>query len=168
MMHLLLLYSYFVDGFAYAGEALTGRFIGERNRHDLDETVKWVFVWGAVIGVRSTVAYAVFPRSIIGLLTDNAEVISASEPYLFWLLLMPVLSCVAFIWDGIFIGATASRAMMVCMVFSAGLFIASFYLCAPRFGAQALYIAYFVHLVVRSLYLTVTARRNIWKRITDL
>ena len=159
MMHLLLLYSYFVDGFAYAGEALTGRFIGERNRASLRETIKWTFFWGGVIGLVSTVAYAVFPRLIIGLLTNNAEVISASEPYLFWLLLMPLLSCVAFIWDGIYIGATAARQMMLCMVWSAGLFIAAFYLCEPRFGAQALYIAYFVHLVVRSLYLTISWRK---------
>lgn len=165
MMHLLLLYSYFVDGFAYAGEALTGRFIGERNRTSLNETVKYVFIWGAVIGVISTVAYAVFPRSIIGILTDNAEVRAASEPYLFWLLLMPVLSCVAFIWDGIYVGATASRGLMICMVFSAGLFVASFFLCAPRFGAQALYIAYFVHLVVRSVYMTLAARRNVWSKV---
>ena len=159
MMHLLLLYSYFVDGFAYAGEALTGRFIGEGNRASLRETIKWTFFWGGVIGLVSTVAYAVFPRPIIGLLTNNAEVISASEPYLFWLLLMPLLSCVAFIWDGIYIGATAARQMMLCMVWSAGLFIAAFYLCEPRFGAQALYIAYFVHLVVRSLYLTISWRK---------
>ena len=165
MMHLLLLYSYFVDGFAYAGEALTGRFIGERNRASLLDTVKYTFFWGAVIGVVSTAAYAVFPRSIIGLLTDNADVIAASKPYLFWLLLMPVLSCVAFIWDGIYIGATAAREMMVCMVWSAGLFIAAFFLCEPRFGAQALYIAYFVHLVVRSVYLTLAARRTVWSRV---
>jgi MATE family multidrug resistance protein len=168
MMHLLLLYSYFVDGFAYAGEALTGRFIGEQNRPSLNETVKYVFLWGAVIGVVSTVAYAIFPRSIIGILTDNAEVIGASEPYLFWLLLMPVLSCVAFIWDGIYIGATASRSLMICMIWSAGLFIAAFYLCAPRYGAQALYIAYFVHLVVRSVYLTLVARPSVWSRIRIL
>ena len=165
MMHLLLLYSYFVDGFAYAGEAMTGRFIGEQNRPSLNETVKYVFFWGAVIGVFSTIAYALFPRTIIGILTDNAEVIGASEPYLFWLLLMPVLSCVAFIWDGIYIGATASKGLMVCMIWSAGLFIAAFYLCAPHFGAQALYIAYFVHLVARSVYLTVAARRRVWSRI---
>lgn len=165
MMHLLLLYSYFVDGFAYAGEAMTGRFIGEQNRESLNETVKYVFLWGAVIGVVSTVAYAVFPRSIIGILTDNSEVIAASEPYLFWLLLMPLLSCVAFIWDGIYVGATASRSLMVCMIWSAGLFIASFYLCAPHYGAQALYIAYFVHLIVRSVYLTLAARRNVWSRL---
>jgi MATE family multidrug resistance protein len=159
MMHLLLLYSYFVDGFAYAGEALTGRFIGEKNPASLRETIRWTFFWGGIIGVVSTVAYAVFPRSIISILTDNAEVIAASEPYLFWLMLMPLLSCVAFIWDGIFIGATAARQMMVCMIWSAGLFIAAFYLCEPRYGAQALYISYFVHLVVRSVYLTFSWRK---------
>ena len=165
MMKLLMLYSYFVDGFAYAGEAMAGRYIGEQNRSSLNETVKYVFLWGAVIGVVSTVAYAVFPRSIIGLLTDNAEVIGASEAYLFWLLLMPVLSCVAFIWDGIYIGATASRPLMVCMIWSAAGFIAAFYLCAPHFGAQALYIAYFVHLIARSVYLTLVARRSVWSKL---
>ena len=159
MMHLLLLYSYFVDGFAYAGEALTGRFIGEKDRDSLRQTIKYTFFWGAVIGVVSTIAYAVFPQAIIRLLTDNAEVIAASQPYLFWLLLMPLLSCVAFIWDGIYIGATAAREMMVCMVWSAGLFIAAFFLCEAPFGAQALYIAYFVHLVVRSVYLTISWRK---------
>ncbi|MBR5018709.1 MAG: MATE family efflux transporter, partial [Bacteroidales bacterium] len=58
-----------------------------------------------------------------------------------------------------YVGATASRSLMTCMVWSAGLFIAAFYLCAPRFGAQALYIAYFVHLVVRSVYMTLAARK---------
>jgi MATE family multidrug resistance protein len=163
MMHLLLLYSYFVDGFAYAGEALTGRFIGEQDRASLRETIKYTFFWGAVIGVVSTIAYAVFPQAIIRVLTDNAEVIAASRPYLFWLLLMPLLSCVAFIWDGIYIGATAARQMMVCMIWSAGLFVAAFFLCEPKFGPQALYIAYFVHLVVRSVYLTFS-----WKKIRFL
>ena len=54
---------------------------------------------------------------------------------------------------------------MVCMIWSAGLFIAAFYLCAPRYGAQALYIAYFVHLVVRSVYMTLAAPRSVWSRV---
>ena len=165
MMHLLLFYSYFVDGFAYAGEALTGRFIGAKDRSGLNATVQYVFLWGAVIGVLSTVAYAVFPRSIIGLMTDNAEVIAASGRYLFWLLLMPLLSCVAFIWDGIFIGATAARPLMTCMIWSAAGFVATFFLCERPFGAQALYIAYFVHLVIRSVYLTATSRRSVWTKV---
>jgi len=63
------------------------------------------------------------------------------------------------------VGATASRSLMICMIWSAGLFIAAFYLCEPRYGAQALYIAYFVHLVVRSIYMTLAARRSVWSRV---
>ena len=166
IMRLLMLFSYFVDGFAYAGEAMTGRFIGEQNRPALRQTVQYTFLWGAVIGLLFTALYAVFPRTVIGLLTDNAEVLAASSPYLPWLLLMPLLSCAAFIWDGIYIGATASRGLMVCMVFSAGLFVVSFFFCATRFGAQALYIAYFVHLVVRSVYLTFASRKNVWAKVS--
>ena len=165
IMRLLMLFSYFVDGFAYAGEAMTGRFIGEQNRPALRQTVQYTFLWGAVIGLLFTALYAVFPRTVIGLLTDNAEVIAASSPYLPWLLLMPLLSCAAFIWDGIYIGATASCGLMICMVFSAGLFVASFFLCAPGFGAQALYIAYFVHLIVRSAYLTLASRKHVWEKV---
>ena len=163
MMHLFMLFSYFVDGFAYAGEAMTGRFIGERNALALRQTVKYVFLWGAVIGLLFTLLYAVFPRTVIGLLTDNAEVITASEPYLPWLLLMPLLSCAAFIWDGIYIGATAARQLMLCMIWAAALFLATFFLCEPHFGPQALYIAYFTNQAVRSLYLTFS-----WKKIRNL
>lgn len=163
MMHLFMLFSYFVDGFAYAGEAMTGRFIGERNAPALRQTVKYVFLWGAVIGLLFTLLYAVFPRTVIGLLTDNAEVITASEPYIPWLLLMPLLSCAAFIWDGIYIGATAARQLMLCMIWAAALFLATFFLCEPHFGPQALYIAYFTNQAVRSLYLTFS-----WKKIRNL
>ena len=104
-----------------------------------------------------------FPRTIIGLLTDDAQVLTASARYLFWLLLMPLLSCSAFVWDGIFIGATAARPLMLCMIWAAALFLLVFFLCAPHFGPQALYIAYFVNQVVRSLYLTFS-----WKKIRFL
>ena len=159
MMHLFMLFSYFIDGFAYAGEAMTGRFIGEENPSSLRQTVKYTFLWGALIGALFTILYAVFPRAIIGLLTDNAEVIAASGRYLFWLLLMPLFSCTAFIWDGIFIGATEARSLMLCMIWAAVLFLAAFFLCEPYFGPQALYIAYFVNQAVRSLYLTFSWRK---------
>lgn len=154
IMRLLMLFSYFVDGFAYAGEAMTGRFIGERNAAALKKTVRSVFFWGALIGLLFTVLYAVFPGTLIGLLTNDPEVLSGARPYLFWLVLMPVLSCTAFIWDGIFIGATAARELMLCMLWSAVLFLVSFFLLEPLFGTQALYIAYFINQATRSVYLT--------------
>ena len=161
MMKMLLLYSYFVDGFAYAGEALSGRFIGARDVSGLRSTVKVVFMWSFVISVVSTLAYLFFPRTIIGVITDDAGVIAACEPYLFWLLLMPVMSCIAFTWDGIYIGATASVQMRNCMLSAAAVYVIVYIAFRSAMGIQALYLGYFAHLVVRSVYLTVTYRRSI-------
>ena len=154
MMKLLLFYSYFVDGFAYAGEALTGRFIGEKDSGSLRLTIKYVFFWCIVIGAASTLAYAIFPEGFIRLLTDNVDVIAGCRPYLFWLILMPVISSVAFTWDGIYIGATATREMEKCMIGSAAAFVLTYFVTRGALGAQSIYIAYFVHLLWRSIYMT--------------
>ena len=165
MMKLFMLFSYFIDGFAYAGEALSGRFIGEKDRTSLRTTVKVLFIWGLVISAVFTLIYIFFPMPVIRLLTDDAQVLSGCGPYLFWLVLMPVASCVAFVWDGIYIGATASAAMRDCMLFSAALFLLSYFLLRRLMGVQALYVGYFVHLVSRSIYLTVKYRGTILPKV---
>ena len=165
MMKLFMLFSYFIDGFAYAGEALSGRFIGEKDRTSLRTTVKVLFIWGLIISAVFTLIYIIFPMPVIRLLTDDAQVLSGCGPYLFWLVLMPVASCVAFVWDGIYIGATASAAMRDCMLFSAALFLLSYFLLRRLMGVQALYVGYFVHLVSRSIYLTVKYRGTILPKV---
>ena len=165
MMKLLLFYSYFVDGFAYAGEALTGRFIGEQDGPQLRRVIRLLFWWCLGIAAVSTLAYAVFPQTLISVITDDPAVHAGCGPYLFWLILMPVFSCIAFTWDGIYIGATASGALRNCSVGAALGFLAAYFLCAPFFGIQALYIAYFVHLIWRSAYQTLFARRHVYSRV---
>ena len=158
MMKMLLLYSYLTDGFAYAGEAMTGRFIGEGNGAALRSTVFWVFFWSLLIGAVSTVAYGLFPRDLVGLLTDDSSVLAACEPYLFWLLLMPLVSCIAFTWDGIFTGATATASLRNAMIGAVVCFIACFYGLRGLVGIQALYAGYFAHLLYRSVHMTVAWR----------
>ena len=165
MMKLLLLYSYFVDGFAYAGEALTGRFIGEQDKAQLHRVIRLLFWWCLGIAAVSTLAYAVIPQTLIGIITDDPAVHAGCKPFLFWLLLMPVFSCIAFVWDGIYIGATASRALRNGTVGSAVAFLAVYFLCARFFGIQSLYIAYFAHLIWRSAYQTLFARREVYARV---
>ena len=165
MMKLLLLYSYFVDGFAYAGEALTGRFIGEQDKAQLHRVIRLLFWWCLGIATVSTLAYAVIPQTLIGIITDDPAVHAGCKPFLFWLLLMPVFSCIAFVWDGIYIGATASRALRNGTVGSAVAFLVTYFLCARFFGIQSLYIAYFAHLIWRSAYQTLFARREVYARV---
>ena len=165
MMKLLLLYSYFIDGFAYAGEALTGRFIGERDKASLHTAVRYVFLWCVVIGLLSTVAYWIFPEAFIRIMTDNTDIIAGCRPYLFWLILMPIISSVAFTWDGIYIGATASRTLGLCMVGSAASFLMVYLATCGHMGAQSIYIAYFAHLLWRSVHLTLVQKANVFDKI---
>lgn len=161
MMKLLLLYSYFVDGFAYAGEALTGKFIGAGDRTMLLSTIRHIFVWCTAIGILSTIAYGLWSEDMVNLFTTDAAVREGCKPYLFWLLLMPVMSCLAFTWDGIYIGATASTALRNSLIWSAVSFLATYFALKGVMGIQALYLAYFMHVVARSLYQTIVWRKNI-------
>ena len=107
LMKFLMVFSYFTDGFAYAGEALTGRFIGERSATGLRTAVRETFAMALGVAALFMGVYAAAGVPLLRLMTPDAAVIQAGEQFLPWLLLMPLVGCPAFTWDGIFIGATA-------------------------------------------------------------
>ena len=154
MMKLFMLFSYFIDGFAYAAEALTGRFIGGRDAVSLRRSMRILFVWTLAIGAVFTLLYAVSGEGMVRLMTSDASVIAGSRPFLPWLVAMPLVSCLAFLWDGIFIGATAARPLRNSMIGAAVGFVLASLALQPLWGIQAIYVAYFVHLIVRVVWLT--------------
>lgn len=154
LMKLFMFFSYFVDGFAYAGEALVGRLIGEGAKRNIAECVKALFKWSIGVGLVFTLIYAVWGKECMELMTDKADVLDAAGKYMGWLIAMPVVSALAFMWDGIYVGATAGVQIRNAMIWAAigfvWLYVATFH----WVGAQALYIAYFAHLIARVVYLT--------------
>ena len=182
LMKLLMIFSYFTDGFAYAGEALTGRYIGAKDSLMVRQTVKWTFVWSMSIALIFMLIYQFAGVPMLHMMTSDAVVIEASRNYLPWLLLMPVAGCAAFTWDGIYIGATASRQMRNSMLWAvvafviawaAGLlglewFIQKQTVAPQRYDGIAMHIlmaAYFAHLLARTVYLTVKARKSVFSAI---
>lgn len=166
IMKLLMLYSYFLDGFAYAGEALTGKYIGANDRAALGKAVKYLFGWTALLVVISTAAYWVGGEWMISLMTTQQSVIEASSPYIIWLILMPLFSCAAFMWDGIYIGATASVAIRNCMIWACVAFYITYFALRDSMGMQALYCAYFAHIIVRAAYMTLFAGREVFSKVS--
>ena len=178
MMKLLMIFSYFTDGFAYAGEALTGRYIGEKDPHMVKQTVKWTFVWSMGIAFIFMGIYHFAGIPMLKIMTSDAAVIEQSREYLPWLLLMPIIGCAAFTWDGIYIGATASKDIRNAMLWATVAF--AFVWAAGRLGLDMLNLddarqgteryfvismhilmaAYFAHLLARTLYLSVKYRRT--------
>ena len=182
MMKLLMIFSYFTDGFAYAGEAMTGRFIGAKEEQMLRQTVKWTFVWSMSIALIFMVIYQFGGLSLLKMMTSDQMVVEASVQYLPWLLLMPVIGCAAFTWDGIYIGATASRQIRNSMlwavvafaaVWAVGITVLNFiYPDASgtdsagfeEYGVLAMHVlmaAYFAHLLARTVYLSINYKRTV-------
>ncbi len=172
MMKLLMIFSYFTDGFAYAGEAMTGRFIGAKDEPMLRQTIRWTFVWSMSIALIFMLIYQFAGVPMLKMMTSDPSVVEASKEYIPWLLLMPIIGCAAFTWDGIYIGATASKAIRNSMlwavaafagVWSVGIFCLG-RLDVERYGYIAMHIlmaAYFAHLLARTFYLSVRYRRVI-------
>lgn len=165
LMQLFLLFSYVMDGFANAGEALGGRYYGARNGVAFRDTVRRLFLWGLLMGVVFTAVYAVGGTPFLRLLTDDEAVIGASASYFPWALVIPLLSMAAFVWDGIFIGVTATRGMLVSLVISAAVFFATFFGLYPSLGNHALWLAMTLYLASRGAVQTVIYRRTIAGRI---
>ena len=180
MMKLLMIFSFFTDGFAYAGEALTGRFIGERNLEMTRKSVRYVFYWSMSIVLGFMAAYWFGGMPMVRMMTSDTEVMEACRKFLPWLALMPLTGCAAFTWDGIYLGATASKGIRDAMLWAALAFLACWFAGigilhavsplpseSPRFRELAIHVlmvAYFAHLLARTVVLTVRYRSDVIDR----
>ena len=127
LLQFFTLFSYIMDGFAYAGESLVGRYIGARDGGLLRKAVKYLFRWGWVLAALFTVLYATMGEIFLYLFTDDESIIGLAQPYMIWIVAMPLCGFAAFLWDGIYVGATASRQMRNAMFVATAVFFAIYY-----------------------------------------
>lgn len=156
------IFSYFTDGFAYAGEALVGKYIGANDSDSLHSVVRLLFKWGMYISVPFAILYTLFPTAFVKIISDNAEIISEIRPYYIYMALIPIITFAAFLWDGIYIGATASKAIRNTMIISAILvFLPMWYFLMPIYANHGLWIAFLGFMVARGVSMTFFAKKNI-------
>lgn len=151
LMQLFTLFSYIMDGFAYAGEALAGRYIGAGNQQSLRKTIRSLFAWGVGLSSLFTLLYGVGGQEFLRLLTNDAGVIRESQSYFYWVLAIPLAGFSAFLWDGIFIGITATRQMLYSMLVASCCFFLIYYLFYPSMGNHALWMAFITYLFLRGV-----------------
>lgn len=149
LMQFYMIFSYVMDGFAYAGEAISGKYYGAGNSTGLRLSVRSLFRWGALMTALFTLLYIMGDKSFMSLLTDNEDVVSAAGEYSFWAMLMPTMGVAAFIWDGIFIGCTKTRGMLQSMFISAIVFFAAYYGLYEVLANHALWIAFLLYMFTR-------------------
>ena len=154
LMQFFMFFSYVMDGFAFAGEALAGKSYGAGDGVTLRRVVRLLFGWGLAVAAIFTVAYWLLGTEVLRLLTSDAEVVTAAEGYMAWAVLIPAAGMAAFVWDGIFIGITETRGMLWSCLVASVAFFAIYLLLAPIMANHALWLALLVYLALRGLLQT--------------
>ena len=158
LMQLFTLFSYIMDGFAYSGEALVGKYVGANNRLALYRTVR-----GVGLSTGFTLLYFFGGKSFLGLLTNETSVIREAGNYFYWVLAIPLTGFAAFLWDGIFIGATATRQMFYSMLVASGSFFLVYYSLHEWMGNHALWLAFIVYLSLRGIMQAALSRKILYQ-----
>ncbi len=141
--------AFFLDGLAFAAEALVGRALGARHRAGLLAAVKITTVWAAATAVAIAVLTVLVGAAVIDLMTVDPDARAAARVYLPWVVLTPLLGVWAFQLDGIFIGATHTAQMRNAMVMTMIVYLIAWWLMRP-FGNHGLWAALAVHYVART------------------
>ena len=165
LMQLFTLFSYLSDGFAYAGEALSGRFVGERNAEALRRFMGRLMGWALVIALVFVGAYALCWRQILALFSPSSAIIATAGRYIVWIIAVPLVGAVPFMIDGIMIGATRTRILRNTVFYALAAYLAVFYALAPWIGNDALWIAFLTFLFARGFFLYVYSGRLNVERI---
>ena len=149
LMNFISIAAFFLDGLAFAAEALVGRAIGAAHRAGLLAAVKLTTLWAVGIAALLSLAFALLGPTLIDLLTVDAAARAAARTYLPWMALVPILGVWAFQLDGIFIGATKTAEMRNAMLAALAIFLAAWWLASP-WGNHGLWAAFYVHYVARA------------------
>ncbi|MBR6292836.1 MAG: MATE family efflux transporter [Bacteroidales bacterium] len=175
LLQFFTLFSYIMDGFAYAGESLVGRHIGAKQKRHLKLAVRLLIMWGMALTVVFTGLYAAFGNQFLHIFTDKQEIIDAAGKYMYWVLVIPVCGFAAFLFDGIFIGATATRTMRNAMFVATAAFFIIYY-GLKYYGLHYvghltdhgwnnnLWTAFMVFLILRGLLQAIRVRKDIYSQ----
>ena len=151
LMIFFTLFSYVMDGFAFAGEALSGKYFGAANSDALLSTCRRLFVGGWGVAACFTIAYLLGGHALVNMLTNDSSARTVAMVYMPWALAIPAAGMAAFVYDGIYVGLTASREMLLSSAVATGLFFLLFFLLFPSIGNHALWLALIVYLVARGV-----------------
>ena len=162
LLQYINLLSYAIDGFAFAAESLVGRYKGAQDLHTLKQTTRLIFLWAFLFAGVILLILACFGERLLYVFTDQMSLVEQAEVYLIWVIIAPVINVAAYIWDGIFLGATASRALRNSVIVSTLLYLSAVYLLTP-FGNHGLWGALTLLLVARGVSLTVLAPKYLFR-----
>lgn len=164
LINLWMIIAYGVDGFAYAAESLVGNFFGAGDYQKLKKVIRYSFYWGLGMAAVFSLIYWIGSEHIVELFTNNKTVILIGLQFYTWTIFAPLINSFCFIWDGIYIGATATKPMRNSLLFSTLIvFLPAFYLTNDLIGNHSLWLAMTLFMVARGAALFIYSKKYIYR-----
>ena len=154
--------SYGIDGFAYAAESLVGKYKGKDSLKGVNRSIQYAMFWGLGLAILFSTAYGFFGIQIFKWFTDEVTVIQEAGPYMPYMVLFPLAGFICYIWDGIYIGLTATRTMLWTMLASFSVFMILHYSLKSLYGNHGIWIALLLFLFIRGVFQSLWYRRTGW------
>jgi len=149
LMNFVLLISFGLDGIANATEVLVGKAQGQKNLAQRNFVVKVALFWTGLFALSYSLLFAVAGDFLLGLLTDIPDVVSSTKQYVYWIILLPIVGCWCYLFDGVFIGLMKAKAMRNSMIIATfGCFFPMWWL-FKGYGNHGLWAAFSVFLLIR-------------------
>ena len=155
LLQLFTLFSYMNDGFAYAAEALTGRFIGAKDEQSLRLCIRRCVVWALGTAAVCITVYLFWWQDIITLFVGEKsqlhDIIAVAKEYIGWVVVIPMAAALPFLMDGIMVGATLTRILRNSMLLSTAAYFIIYYALHPVIGNDALWLAFTAYMALRGV-----------------
>ena len=164
LMNFLLLISFGLDGIANAAEAMVGKAHGAANKKDFRETIKVALLWNLVFALAYTIMFYGFDRALIRLISDIPSVIAFAEDYVIWLIILPLLACWCYQFDGIYVGLMKAKVMRNSMIISTFLGFFPIWFVLQGYGNHGLWAAFSVFMLLRGVSLAWHFNRYVWRQ----
>lgn len=163
LLQLFMFFSYFMDGFAFAGEALAGKFYGAGQHQSLNQLIKKLSQIGIGLAISFSIIYLFFGDNILALLTDDSNVLDVCYVYRWWAIAIPLTGTMAFVWDGILIGLTRTHIMLVSMLISSAIFFILFFVTQSSLTNHGLWLSFIIYLAARGILELILYRLSVKK-----
>ena len=173
LMQLLMLFSYMNDGFAYAAEAMTGRFIGAKDLPSLKKCLRYCVIWTFATAAIAIALYLGSWKELFtmflgsGTEAELANVLAVAKRYIGWIVVIPLFAALPFMLDGVYAGATLTRAMRNSMLWATIIFFGVYYALLPLIGNDALWFAFLLYIIFRLVlqYFMADRLKDIYRQI---
>ena len=163
---MFVLTALFLDGFENAAQVIHGERYGAKDREGFVSYTTAILKRGLLGAAIAALGFELFADPLLASFAATPEVARTAQDLKLWLVLIPFAGVASFVLDGVFVGASWTRAMLLSMAGAAIVYAAMLWATWPM-GSDGLWLSFVVFLAVRAAFQLALMPRLVARDLPD-